>query len=124
MIAEVDMIMGPETGVINAAGGEIMPKVVFLSHSTHENLTRDWVNVRAITSAKTSCPGRGENEAPACHQMHYSWEFCKQVTDETSPHAGTAQCQADIDGDAAWAVIREAIESTTPQAQPSRIVLP
>ena len=39
--------------------------------------------------------------------MHYTWEHCKQ-----DAATGTAQCQADIDGAAAYALIREAIERT------------
>jgi hypothetical protein len=94
---------------------------VFLSHSTHENLTRDWVNTTSIASKATSCPGRGDNEAPACHQMHYGWEHCKQFRSEGDAQDGTAQCQADIDGAAAWDLIRRAIEST--QTEQRRIVV-
>jgi len=98
-----DLVIGPETGVLNAVSHEPMPKVIMLSHSTHENLTRDWVNTRAVTSVNTTCPGRGANAAPACHQMHFGWEFCKQADD------GTAQCQKDLDGAAIYALIRGAL---------------
>ena len=111
-------MIGPETGVMNGGAALGIPKIVFLSHSTHENLTRDWTNVHAIASVNTSCPGRGENAVPACHQMHYDWSRCKQFREPGHPQDGTAQCQADIDGDAAWAVIRAAIASTVP----SRII--
>ena len=100
----VDVGIGPETGVMNAMSQLPCPKVLFLSHSTEENLCRDWVRTTSIASANTHCPGRGANEAPACHMLHYSWEYCKQ-----HPERGIAQCQADIDGDAAWGAIREAI---------------
>jgi ADP-heptose:LPS heptosyltransferase/predicted SAM-dependent methyltransferase len=119
LLEYVDVMVGPETGVMNAGSSLNCPKVVFLSHSTHENLTRDWVNTTSIASLKTTCPGRGDNEAPACHQMHYNWEFCKQFTEEGHPQAGTAQCQADIDGEAAWDLIRRAIAST----QPTQLVM-
>jgi ADP-heptose:LPS heptosyltransferase/predicted SAM-dependent methyltransferase len=111
----VDVVVGPETGILNAASGLPMPKVCFLSHSTHENLTRDWVNTTSIASKNTTCPGRGANEAPACHQMHYSWEHCKQFREEGHPQDGTAQCQRDIDGVAAWDLIRRAIAGTLEQ---------
>jgi ADP-heptose:LPS heptosyltransferase len=101
----VDVGIGPETGVMNAMSQLAQPKVLFLSHSTEENLCRDWVNTTSIASANTHCPGRGANEAPACHMLHYSWEYCKQ-----DPTRGIAQCQADIDGDAAWGAIRGAIQ--------------
>jgi ADP-heptose:LPS heptosyltransferase/predicted SAM-dependent methyltransferase len=102
---EVDMVFGPETGLVNAAAQLPVPKVVLLSHSSVENLCRDWVNTHALASSNTRCPGRGENEAPACHQMHYSWEFCKQVnfgdtTDIPEELRGTpmgvAQCAYDL----------------------------
>jgi ADP-heptose:LPS heptosyltransferase/predicted SAM-dependent methyltransferase len=104
-MSAVDMAIGPETGVMNAASEYDYPKVVFLSHSTHENLTRDWVNVYPMQSEHTSCPGRGNNEAPACHQLHYSWDHCKGRTE------GIAQCQQDITFDDAyrviWAILRD-----------------
>lgn len=111
----VDVMIGPETGVMNAGSQLPCPKVVFLSHSTHENLTRDWTNVYALSSKETSCPGRGNNEAPACHQMHFNWQHCKQFRQEGHPQDGTAQCMADIDGAAAWMMIRKAIASTIPE---------
>jgi ADP-heptose:LPS heptosyltransferase len=89
--------MGPETGLLNAAAQMKTPKVVFLSHSTHENLTRDWTNVHPIWSGNTVCPGRGNNEAPACHQLHYSWEHCKQADDHKGERTGIAQCMFDMD---------------------------
>lgn len=112
LLEHVDVMIGPETGVMNGGSMLPCPKVVFLSHSTHENLCRDWVNTTSIASKSTSCPGRGDNEAPACHQMHYNWEHCKQFRSEGDPQDGTAQCQADIDGAAAWDLIRQAIQST------------
>jgi hypothetical protein len=72
-------------------------KVCLLSHSSYKNLTRDWKNTIAIASENTSCPGRGENEAPACHQLHFGWAHCKK--DEET---GTAQCQADISTEEVW----------------------
>jgi ADP-heptose:LPS heptosyltransferase/predicted SAM-dependent methyltransferase len=121
LLEQVDVMIGPETGVMNAGANLACPKIVFLSHSTHENLTRDWTNTFALASLKTNCPGRGDNEAPACHQMHYNWEHCRQFREEGHPQDGTAQCQADIDGVAAWNIIRSAIYSTMPGAEPKII---
>lgn len=107
-MGQVDMAIGPETGLMNAASQYEYPKVVFLSHSTHENLTRDWPNVYPLASANTTCPGRGNNEAPACHQLHYTWDHCKITENKV------AQCQADIGFDQAyqviWSIIDEALK--------------
>ena len=94
---QADMVIGPETGVLNAVACEDMPKIVFLSHSSHENLTRDWVGTTALQSKGTVCAGRGNDAAPACHQLHYGWSHCTK-DDET----GTAQCQKDISGEEVW----------------------
>ncbi len=98
-----DMAVGPETGLMNAVSMTSFPKVVFLSHSTDENLTRDWTNTHVLTSENTTCPGRGNNEAPACHQLHYGWQHCKRT------ESGIAQCQTDITVDQAYRVIWHAI---------------
>lgn len=99
----VDCIVGPETGILNAASQLNIPKVVFLSHSSVENLTRDWVNCISLVSPNTVCPGRGNNEAPACHQMHYGWDHCKKT------EQGVSQCQQDITVDQAWHAIEHAM---------------
>ena len=92
-----DLVIGPETGVLNAVANEKMPKMVFLSHSTEENLTRDWENTVSLFSKATKCKGRGDNEAPACHQLHYGWDRCTK-----DKETGTAQCQADISSEEVW----------------------
>lgn len=112
-----DAVVGPETGVLNAVAMEEMPKVVFLSHSTIENLTRDWVNTHSLTSEKTTCKGRGHNEAPACHQLHYNWDTCTEapaLAGTEGQHQrkgmGVAQCQADIGPQDAYKVIWHAVQ--------------
>lgn len=94
-----DMAIGPETGAMNAAAQLPYPKVVFLSHSTDENLTRDWTQTHVLASDNTVCPGRGNNEAPACHQLHYGWKHCKKTSNSI------AQCMEDITVEYAWKVI-------------------
>jgi ADP-heptose:LPS heptosyltransferase/predicted SAM-dependent methyltransferase len=98
-LQEVDMVIGPETGLVNAVSQLPIPKVIFLSHSTAENLTRDWVNAHPLSSENTVCPGRGNNEAPACHQLHYGWTHCKRA------QSNQAQCMEDIKLEQAWKVI-------------------
>jgi ADP-heptose:LPS heptosyltransferase/SAM-dependent methyltransferase len=94
MLEHVDLVIGPETGVLNGASCLSVPKIIFLSHSTVENLTRDWVNTTSLAAESVKCKGRGDNEAPACHQLHYSWTDCNRVMD--GPGEGTAECQKAI----------------------------
>ena len=104
MLEHADLVIGPETGVLNTACCMSMPKLVFLSHTTQENLTRDWVNVYPLASKSTECPGRGKNEAPACHMLHYGFQDCKR--DEA---AGVAQCQSDITVAEVWSAMETAL---------------
>jgi ADP-heptose:LPS heptosyltransferase/predicted SAM-dependent methyltransferase len=90
-LEKANLVIGPETGVLNAAAHMEVPKVCFLSHSSEENLTRDWRNTVSLQSRGTRCRGRDSDNVPACHQMHYGWNHCTK--DEET---GTAQCQKDI----------------------------
>jgi ADP-heptose:LPS heptosyltransferase len=114
MMETADVVVGPETGVMSAASFYPMPKIVFLSHSTVENLTRDWVNTTSMWAPKTHCPGRGKNEAPACHKMLPSFDGCRRH--ETY---GVAQCAAEILPEWVWAAIQPAMVSgEAPKWQP------
>jgi ADP-heptose:LPS heptosyltransferase len=70
-IEQADVIVGPETGALNAAAMLRVPKVVMLSHSGHENLTKHWH--RTVVLEPTDCP------CHPCHAMHYNWDDCHWV---------------------------------------------
>lgn len=88
----VDCVVGPETGVLNAVAFEPNGKVILLSHSSAENLTKHWSNTDTLTPADTSCY--------PCHRLHYGSEFCRPI-EET----GAAACQDDIHPDLVFAAI-------------------
>lgn len=90
-----DLIIGPETGVLNAVAFENMAKIVLLSHSTENNLTRDWVNAEGLHSEITPCY--------PCHRLHYSHEFCPR--DEAT---SAAHCQKDLPPSTVWDAIQRA----------------
>lgn len=89
LLDQVDLVVGPETGVLNAAGHMQVPKIVFLSHSSAENLTKYWTNTIALAPKNTACF--------PCHRMHYSFEHCAR-----DDAIGVAKCQSDISLDQAW----------------------
>jgi ADP-heptose:LPS heptosyltransferase len=62
-----NLVIGPETAITNAASCYPTPKVVFLSHSSVESLTRDWENCVALLPNVPCYP---------CHQLHYQLESC------------------------------------------------
>lgn len=67
-----DVVVGPETGLLNAMAMEPNGKVLLLSHSSKENLTRDWLNTTTIEPDGSVAP------CWPCHRMHPSTVNCPQ----------------------------------------------
>lgn len=80
---QADVVVGPETGILNGVGFEKMPKVIMLSHSSAENLTKHWTNTTVLTPDLVECP------CYPCHTMHYDWSSCHQE-EETKASLCTA----------------------------------
>lgn len=90
-----DVVVGGETGLLNAAGMMDTAKVVFLSHSSPTNLTKHWKNTKTLVpSDRVACW--------PCHRMHFGFKHCTR--DEET---GTAACQADIHPSEVWNAIQE-----------------
>lgn len=80
------VVVGEETGLLNCVSFEPdVHKIVLLTHSSENNLTRDWPNVTAIRKYP---PCAGES---GCHRLHYTFQFCTK--DEVTQ---AATCQAMI----------------------------
>ena len=91
--AEVaDLIIGTETGLLNAAGSMTTPKIVTLSHSSEHMLTKHWKNVIALRQ-KSGCPKQ------PCRQLHTDWTHCMKHED------GTALCQHNISAEQMWEAV-------------------
>lgn len=71
-VAGADCVVGPETGVLNAVAHETVPKVIYLSHSSHTNLTRDWANTAVLEPDVERAP------CFPCHRLHSDWAYCPQ----------------------------------------------
>jgi ADP-heptose:LPS heptosyltransferase/predicted SAM-dependent methyltransferase len=94
LAAHADIVVGPETGVLNAVGHLPMPKVVMLSHSSEENLTKHWINTTALI---------GDVPCYPCHRMHYGPQFCFVEN-------GSAICATEIKPDTMFEAIVEGLE--------------
>jgi ADP-heptose:LPS heptosyltransferase/predicted SAM-dependent methyltransferase len=88
-LSQTDLVIGGETGVLNAAAHMPMPKILFLSHSSKTNLSRDWVNTESLSADHVPCH--------PCHQLHYGWDHCKKHEE-----SGTALCQSEITTQRVW----------------------
>jgi ADP-heptose:LPS heptosyltransferase len=71
---QADCVVATESVFANAVAYEPIPKVVMLSHSSNENLTRDWDNCIALEApAAVSCH--------PCHRIHNEgMALCKKDT--------------------------------------------
>ena len=67
---QADVVVGTESAIVNAVAFEDMLKIVFLSHSSIENLTKHWKNV--VSAEPTGLP------CYPCHRIHMVWHFCFQ----------------------------------------------
>jgi len=63
----MDLVVSPETGVLNAAGAFETPKIGLLTHSSKENLTKYFINDYSIQSEAPCSP---------CHRMIYEISDC------------------------------------------------
>jgi len=68
---ECDLVIGPETGVLNAVACTDNHKIVLLSHSSVENLTRDWKNTVSMLPAR-------DVKCYPCHRLHYGRDHCPE----------------------------------------------
>lgn len=96
-----DILIGPETGVMNAMCCEQMKKIVFLSHSTERNLTRDWTNTKSLFIPYHKL----EDVCGGCclHRLHMWDDYFKYLSkDETT---GATKCQSAIPIDDVWSVV-------------------
>jgi len=100
-----DLVIGTETGLLNAVGMlPHIPKIVTLSHSSEENLTKHWENTIALKPENVDCW--------PCHMMHYNFDSCN-IEDETH----TAMCQFNITADMMYeAILRFIITKETKEA--------
>ena len=94
-----DLVVGPETGVLNAVGFETNAKLVFLSHSSKENLTKHWVNTYTVEPKNTPCY--------PCHKLHYGKGDCPAYETEDM---WSALCQWNTDPDEAYLAVLKVYE--------------
>jgi ADP-heptose:LPS heptosyltransferase len=91
-----DLVIGPETGILNAAACYETPKIVFMSHSSVENLTKYWKNCHSVAALDCECQ--------PCHKLIYTPSCPK---DEIS---GAPKCCAGIKPETVFAMIKEEYE--------------
>jgi ADP-heptose:LPS heptosyltransferase len=71
-----DLVVGADTGLLNAASAFDTPKIVFLSTNTEENLTKYWQNTTALHNDDCECY--------PCHKLIYT-NTCPKGRFNTAP---------------------------------------
>ena len=92
-----DLVIGPETGVLNAASMLGVPTFLMLSHSGPLNIGGNWVNTTVFEPERTPCY--------PCHILHKGFELC--CRDDIT---GTALCAANIDMEKVWSALCREID--------------
>lgn len=95
-----DAVVGTESMIANSVAMADMLKVILLSHSGNENLTKHWKNTAALESPVACHP---------CHRIHASLDFCAKDT-----VTGRAACMASYGADT---VADFVIEKLAPRAE-------
>ncbi len=97
LIEHADVVVGPETGLLNFAG--LLPgvaSVVMLSHSSPDNLPKHWVNNTTLQPVNTPCH--------PCHRLHYGVEHCR-----IDASTGAALCALNIEPDRVFKAIMKGL---------------
>ncbi|OQZ07388.1 MAG: hypothetical protein B6D36_00170 [Planctomycetes bacterium UTPLA1] len=67
-----DAVVATESMIANAVAMEPMLKVILLSHSSNENLTKHWISTAALEATAVACH--------PCHRIHATLDFCAKDT--------------------------------------------
>lgn len=67
---QADLMITPDTGMAWAAAFERMPKLVYVSHASAENITKHWVNTVTLHADPARVP------CWPCHRLHDTIDTC------------------------------------------------
>jgi ADP-heptose:LPS heptosyltransferase len=97
--AMADVVVGTESAIVNAVAFEAPLKVVLLSHSSEENLTKHWLNTASVAPKTVACH--------PCHRIHRTMQYCN--ADKSN---GAALCQSVVTADGIFEVVQQYLEQT------------
>lgn len=89
--AQCDLVIGPDTGPSWAVAFEPVPKIILVSHTSAENITKHWLNTATIHADASRVP------CWPCHRLHDTFDTCNPVE---SPGGKFAKCMSDIEVEA------------------------
>lgn len=103
LAAMTDVVVGTESALVNSVAFESPLKIVLLSHSSHENLTRDWINTIAVEPEGLPCY--------PCHRIHMDMSHCSHDT-----KVNAAACQSAATAELIFGHVMQHIDACKIQA--------
>jgi len=97
MAKYADLVIGPDTGMLHAAGCYDTPKIILLTAVTHENVSKYWNNCYHILPRNTECY--------PCHRLIYTRDACP-----TMPGINAAACSVNINANEVYSTIEDVYE--------------
>lgn len=103
-----DVVVGTESAIVNAVSFEPMLKLVLLSHSSQDNLTRDWPETISFSTKGLACH--------PCHRIHQTMDFCTQDGKSLA-----AACQASVTAESVAEQVLAYLAWKAEQSQPEAV---
>jgi FkbM family methyltransferase len=85
--ATCDLMIGPDTGVSWSVAFEPVPKIICVSHTSVENITKHWINTVTLHADEKRVP------CWPCHRLHDEFKTCNPIKINTGEFAS---CISDI----------------------------
>jgi FkbM family methyltransferase len=71
--AHCDLVIGPDTGPSWGVAFEPVPKIVLISHTSAENITKHWINTLTLHADPRRVP------CWPCHRLHDTFKTCNPI---------------------------------------------
>lgn len=94
MAKYADLVIGPDTGILNAAGCFGTDKILLLTGITPENIAKTWENVQVVTPRNVECY--------PCHRLIYTLDACPTI-----PGVNATACSANIPAGQVYLMMEE-----------------
>lgn len=94
-----DVLVAPDTGPAWACSMYDMPKVILISHTSAENVTKHWVNTTTLTADANKVP------CWPCHKLHDTLDTCVP-----NPENNGAACISNIPVETIVGLVKQKLE--------------
>lgn len=112
MVQRLDVLIGPDTGLMWAASmDERIRKVVLLSHASPTNITKHWRNTTTLHADPQDVP------CWPCHRLHRVPDTCRAFRKDD----GSSACIASISPETLLRSVLTSTPTEIPHVQPERL---